>query len=52
MNAVQAFVLGMMVAWTPSLILLAWVLWRISIPQDMADDVTPHQLQLPLEIPK
>src|SRR5215471_138767 len=28
MDTVQAFVLGLMAAWTPSLILLAWLLWR------------------------
>jgi len=27
MSAVQAFLLGMMVAWTPCLIALAWLLW-------------------------
>jgi hypothetical protein len=27
-DPVQAFFLGMMAAWTPSLVLLAWMLWR------------------------
>jgi hypothetical protein len=26
MNAVQCFLLGMMVAWTPTLVVLAWLL--------------------------
>lgn len=28
MTTLQAFVLGMMVAWSPSLLLLAWYLYR------------------------
>ena len=28
MSVPQAFIFGAMVAWTPSLILLAWLLWR------------------------
>jgi len=28
MSPLEAFLLGLMVAWTPSLVLLAWVLWR------------------------
>lgn len=28
MNNVQVFLLGMMVAWTPALGVLAWILWR------------------------
>jgi hypothetical protein len=28
MSALQAFFFGMMMAWTPSLVLLAWLLWR------------------------
>jgi hypothetical protein len=28
MTTTQAFFLGMMASWTPSLILLAWMLWR------------------------
>jgi len=32
MSAIQAFLLGMMVAWTPSLVLLAWFLSRGAAP--------------------
>jgi len=28
MSVLQAFALGAMVAWTPSLIAIAWLLWR------------------------
>jgi len=28
MRPVEAFFLGLMAAWTPSLIVLAWILWR------------------------
>jgi hypothetical protein len=56
MNAVQAFLLGMMVAWTPSLILLGWMLWRVAISQgkrgnsqDKRGNVTPYGPQLPLD---
>ena len=38
MNAVQAFFLGMMAAWTPAFIVLAWMLWRDTISQDEAGD--------------
>jgi hypothetical protein len=30
MDTYQAFLLGLMVAYTPSLIFFAWMLWRIS----------------------
>jgi hypothetical protein len=30
MDTYQAFFLGLMVAYTPSLIFLAWMLWRVS----------------------
>jgi hypothetical protein len=33
MTTVQAFILGMMVAWSPALLLLAWFLVRYS-PQN------------------
>jgi hypothetical protein len=39
MTALQAFFFGMMVAWTPSLILLAWMLWRDGTSQDELGDV-------------
>jgi hypothetical protein len=29
MSTLQAFVLGVMAAWTPSLVFLAWSLWRV-----------------------
>ena len=32
MTAMQSFVFGMMVAWTPSLIVLAWFLWSATKP--------------------
>jgi hypothetical protein len=38
MTTVQAFLLGVMAAWTPSLVLLAWVLWR-DAPSDEGSDV-------------
>jgi hypothetical protein len=28
MTTLEAFFLGFMAAWTPSLVLLAWLLWR------------------------
>jgi len=31
MSAVQAFFLGMMVAWTPGLLILAWVFRRTPV---------------------
>ena len=53
MNAVQVFFLGMMAGWTPSIILLAWMLWRDGIAQDEVGDVTTYRRpKLPLEIPK
>jgi hypothetical protein len=40
MTTVQAFLFGMMVAWTPSLLVLAWLLLRVP-PEDPAEfDVT------------
>jgi hypothetical protein len=36
MSNVQLFLLGMMVAWTPSLLLLAWVLWWEQPAEDEA----------------
>jgi len=33
MTVVQAFLLGVMVAWTPSMLLLAVVLWHSSLPR-------------------
>ena len=34
MSALQTFFLGIMVAWTPSLLLLAWMLWRNTVSGD------------------
>ena len=34
MSTIQAFLLGMIVAWTPSVIVLAWCLWRAG-PKDL-----------------
>lgn len=36
MTASKAFLLGILVAWSPTLLLLAWVLYRDS--QEMADE--------------
>jgi len=30
MSTLQAFLLGLMVAWTPSVLVLAWMLWSFS----------------------
>jgi hypothetical protein len=40
MTTLQSFLLGMMVAWTPSLVLLGWfLLWRtISGPDQLPED--------------
>jgi hypothetical protein len=40
MTTLQAFLLGMMVAWTPSLVLLGWFLLRraISGPSRLLED--------------
>jgi len=35
MSTYQAFFLGMMVAWTPSLLLLAWVLYEVDDPNEL-----------------
>ena len=37
MSSLEAFLLGMMAAWTPSLIVLAWFLWSSS--EDQPDEV-------------
>jgi hypothetical protein len=42
MSNTQAFVLGLMAAWTPSLIILAWLLRR-SILDEQAFDV-PNEM--------
>jgi len=34
MSTVQAFLLGVMVAWTPSLVILAWLLMRYEEDRD------------------
>jgi hypothetical protein len=34
MNNVQPFLLGVMAAWTPSLLILAWCLWRAPVEPD------------------
>lgn len=38
MSTVESFFLGIMAAWTPSLILLAWLLWRDAGSQDEFGD--------------
>jgi hypothetical protein len=40
MNAVQAFLLGMMAAWTPSLVILGWILREV--PVGVSLDDTEH----------
>jgi hypothetical protein len=44
MEAYQWFLLGMMVAWTPSLLALALTLWRRNhnIDQNSADNSSSH----------
>jgi hypothetical protein len=37
MIAMQSFLLGVMVAWMPSLIVLAWLLWREMQLEDRFD---------------
>jgi hypothetical protein len=37
MNAVQAFLLGLMAGWTPPVLVLAWMLWRDVISQEKAE---------------
>ena len=39
MTALQAFFFGMMVAWTPSLGVLGWMLWRDAASEDQLDGV-------------
>lgn len=34
MDAWEAFLLGMMMAWTPSVIVLAWLLWPSHPPDN------------------
>jgi hypothetical protein len=38
MTPLQAFLLGMMVAWTPSLLVLGWFLLRRQTPEDQPND--------------
>jgi len=42
MKAYQWFLLGMMVAWTPGLLALAFMLWRNHIDQSSADNKSRH----------
>jgi hypothetical protein len=37
MSTIQVFLLGMMAAWTPSVMALAWFLWRAG-PGDYQDE--------------
>jgi hypothetical protein len=39
MTVVEGFLLGMIVAWTPSLVLLAWMLWRNPTSEHVLRDV-------------
>ena len=34
MTTVQAILFGMMLSWTPSVVLLAWILWKEDIGID------------------
>ena len=42
MEAYKWFLLGMMVAWTPGLLAIAFMLWRRHIDQDGADTSGRH----------
>ena len=42
MEAYQWFLLGVMVAWTPGLLALAFILWRRHIDQNSADNNSRH----------
>ena len=42
MEAYQWFLLGMMVAWTPGLLALGFMLWRQHIGQDSAESTGRH----------
>jgi hypothetical protein len=39
MSSLQAFFFGMIVAWTPSLVVLWWMLWRDTASQDELGDM-------------
>ena len=41
MTALQAFLLGIVVAWGPSLLLIAWLVYRKSVRPDKS--VTPSE---------
>jgi hypothetical protein len=45
MSVLQAFLLGVMMSWTPSLIFLACVLWRAPFIEGRSEnaDCEPHQ---------
>ena len=36
MSTLQAVIFGMMLSWTPSVVLLAWLLWREGIFEESA----------------
>ena len=42
MTVAHAFLLGMMVAWTPSLLVLSWMLWQAAISKDELSDLQQH----------
>jgi len=42
MTAAHAFFLGMMVAWTPSLLVLSWMLWQAAVSKDELSDLQQH----------
>ena len=44
MTALQIFLLGIMVAWTPSVVLLAWLIYRTPLA---ADDSSESQTDQP-----
>ena len=50
MEAYQWFLLGMMVAWTPGLLALAFMLWRRHIDRNSAD-TQPHECSTPRPAP-
>jgi hypothetical protein len=41
MSVLEAFFFGMMVAWTPSLILIAWMLLHGAVSRDQVSDMQP-----------
>jgi hypothetical protein len=46
MTTMQAIFLGMMLSWTPSIVLLAWLLWRddVGLDRNLTGDFQSKQL--------